>query len=398
MPALDQAAQQQSQQLLAQIQQRIHQQGGWLSFADFMQMALYLPHLGYYSGARNKFGAKGDFVTAPELTPLFAHTLAQQVQEVLRQDAGAPSGDVLELGAGSGKLAAGLLNRLAALEACPQHYFILEVSADLRARQQETLRQQLPAALFERVRWLDSLPERLHGVIIANEVLDAIPVHLMRWQAGAWYERGVVWQNNADAASAQTASQTGDLAWQDRLCTDATLWPPIDKQALSEGYTTEVCPAAQGLVASLADCLEQGLLLFLDYGFSASEYYHPQRSQGTLMCHFQHRAHDQPLWAPGWQDITAHVDFTAMAEAGLRHGLSCAGYTSQAQFLINCGLLQALQAVPVEDSARYLPQAAAVQTLLSPAEMGELFKVLALSRGIALPLRGFVQGDRRHQL
>lgn len=358
-----------------------------MTFAAFMQLALYAPHLGYYSGARNKFGRAGDFVTAPELTPLFAQTLATQVQEVLH----ACPGDVLELGAGSGALAATLLSTLATEGGCPAHYYILEVSADLRARQQASLRQQLPAALFDKVQWLEHLPSQFTGVMVANEVLDAIPVHLMRWQSGAWYERGIIWQAATEAA-------TAGFAWQDRVCTNADLWPPIPTDTLPEGYTTEICPAAQGLIASLSTCLTQGALLFLDYGFSASEYYHPQRTQGTLMCHFQHHAHDQPLIHIGWQDITAHVDFTAMAEAGVRHGLDCAGYTSQAQFLINCGLIQRLQAVPVEDNARYLPQSAAVQTLCSPAEMGELFKVLALSRGVALPLRGFIQGDRRHQL
>jgi len=380
LPALDAAAQQHSDTLLAYIQQRVQQQGGWISFADYMQMALYTPHLGYYSGDANKFGLGGDFVTAPEISPLFAQALANQVALVLQTTAG----NVLELGAGTGKLAAGLLLRLAELEQLPQHYFILEVSANLRQRQQEYLQSILPAALYSRLQWLDALPEALTGVVVGNEVLDAIPVHVVEWRAGQWRERGIGFDQQ--------------LVWQTQLLQDLSLVAAIDTRQLPDGYITEVCPAAQGLIASLVTMLVRGLVLMPDYGFAASEYYHPQRAQGTLMCHYQHYAHDNPLIYPGLQDITAHVDFTAMAEAALAHGLDCAGYTNQAQFLINCGILQLLQQVPPEESARYLPMVAAVQKLLSPAEMGELFKVLALSKGLALPLMGFLQGDKRHQL
>jgi SAM-dependent MidA family methyltransferase len=380
LPALDAAAQQHSDTLLAYIQQRVQQQGGWISFADYMQMALYTSHLGYYSGDANKFGLGGDFVTAPEISPLFAQALANQVAPVLQTTAG----NVLELGAGTGKLAAGLLLRLAELAQLPQHYFILEVSANLRQRQQEYLQSILPAALYSRLQWLDALPEALTGVVVGNEVLDAIPVHVVEWRAGQWRERGIGFDQQ--------------LVWQTQLLQDLSLVAAIDTRHLPDGYITEVCPAAQGLIASLATMLVRGLVLMPDYGFAASEYYHPQRAQGTLMCHYQHYAHDDPLIYPGLQDITAHVDFTAMAEAAVAHGLDCAGYTNQAQFLINCGILQLLQQVPPEESARYLPMVAAVQKLLSPAEMGELFKVLALSKGLALPLMGFLQGDKRHQL
>ncbi|MBF4989889.1 class I SAM-dependent methyltransferase [Methylophilus sp. QUAN] len=380
LPALDAAAQQHSDTLLAHIQQQVQQQGGWISFADYMQMALYTPHLGYYSGEANKFGRGGDFVTAPEISPLFSQALANQVAQVLQTTAG----HVLELGAGTGKLAAGLLLRLAELEQIPQHYYILEVSANLRHRQQEYLQGILPVALYSRLQWLDTLPETLTGVVVGNEVLDAIPVHVVEWRAGQWLERGIGFDQQ--------------LVWQTQLLQDLSLVAAIDTLPLPDGYVTEVCPAAQGLIASLATMLTRGLILMPDYGFAASEYYHPQRAQGTLMCHYQHYAHDDPLIYPGLQDITAHVDFTAMAETALANGLDCAGYTNQAQFLINCGILQLLQQVPPEESARYLPMVAAVQKLLSPAEMGELFKVLALSKGLALPLMGFLQGDKRHQL
>ncbi len=369
-----------SQRLQVYLAQQIAQRGGWIPFADFMQMALYTPHLGYYSGGGHKFGAGGDFVTAPEISPLFAQALAQQCAPVLA----ATQGSLLELGAGSGRLASDLLLALEAMGQLPSSYSILEVSADLRARQQATLKATLSAAMYDRVQWLDGLPSHFSGVVIGNEVLDAIPVHIVQWQQGGWLERGV-------------ADQAG-LVWQTRPLENLALVAHIDNLALPDGYITEVSPAATALIASLGAMLQQGLILLPDYGFSASEYFHPQRRQGTLMCHYRHYAHDNPFIYPGLQDITAHVDFTAMAEAALRSGLDCAGYTSQAQFLMNCGLLQLLAQVSPEKSGQYLPMAAAVQKLLSPAEMGELFKVLALSKGVQLPLLGFVQGDRRHQL
>lgn len=380
LPLPSKVAQQHSDTLLAHIQHTIAQQGGWISFAEYMHLALYTPHLGYYSGDANKFGEGGDFVTAPEISPLFAQALANQVVQVLQLG----GGDVLELGAGTGRLAAGLLLRLQALAQLPARYLILEVSGSLRARQQRLLQETLPAELLQRVQWLDALPDAFEGVIVGNEVLDAIPVHVLTWQGGDWLEQGVAWSEG--------------LIWQVKPVEARALVADLDAENLPEGYTTEVCPAAQGLIASLASTLVRGAILLPDYGFAANEYYHPQRAQGTLMCHYQHHAHDQPLLYPGLQDITAHVNFTAMADTALKHGLDCAGYTSQAQFLINCGILQLLQQVPAEDSARYLPMVAAVQKLLSPAEMGELFKVMALSKGVPLPLLGFVQGDKRHQL
>jgi SAM-dependent MidA family methyltransferase len=381
LPALDASAQQHCDEVIAYIQHQIKQQGGWISFADYMQMALYTPHLGYYSGTANKFGQAGDFVTAPELSPLFSYAVANQVSQVLKTN----SGDVLELGAGTGKLAIGVLERLNELGQLPEHYYILEVSANLRERQQDALKSALSEDVFSRVQWLEALPNTLTGVVIANEVLDAIPVHMIQWQSGRWQECGV--------------SDDQGFVWQNRPLHNQSLVANIDTNQLSDDYITEVCPAAQALIASLAGMLRQGLILMLDYGFCAREYYHPQRNQGTLMCHFHHHAHDNPFVYPGLQDVTAHVDFTAMAEAALAHGLNCAGYTTQAQFLMNCGILQMLEAISPEDSARYLPMVAAVQKLLSPAEMGELFKVLALTKHEeSLPLLGFVSGDKRHQL
>jgi SAM-dependent MidA family methyltransferase len=380
LPALDASAQHQCETVVAHIRQQIQDQGGWISFADYMQMALYTPQLGYYSGDANKFGHNGDFVTAPEISPLFSKAVTNQVSQVLSQT----GGDVMELGAGTGKLASGVLQQLSELGQLPEHYYILDVSANLRERQRQDLQSSLPESAFSRVQWLETLPESFTGVVVGNEVLDAIPIHLIHWQNGQWLERGVVYGQG--------------FSWQDRPLQDASLIKGIDPSELPDSYVTEVSPAGQGLIASLAAILQQGLILMLDYGFSAREYYHPQRSQGTVMCHFQHYAHDDPFIYPGLQDITAHVNFTAMAETALAHGLSCAGYTSQAQFLMNCGILQMLEAVSPEDSGRYLPMVAAVQKLLSPAEMGELFKVLALGKGLELPLVGFLQGDKRHQL
>ena len=380
LPALDASAQQHCERVVAHMRQQIQQQGGWISFADYMHMALYTPQLGYYSGEASKFGRSGDFVTAPEISPLFAYAIANQIDQGLSQT----GGDVLELGAGTGKLAIGILQRLNELDRLPEHYYILDVSANLRDRQRESMKEALPSEVFSRVRWLDALPEKLTGVVIGNEVLDAIPVQIVQWQNGRWQKRGVAYEQT--------------FTWKNRPVQDHALVERIDTSQLPEGYITEVCPAAQGLIASLGSMLQKGLMIFLDYGFSAREYYHPQRHQGTLMCHFQHYAHDDPFVYPGLQDITAHVDFTAMAEAALNSGLNCAGYTTQAQFLMNCGILQLLEEVSPEDQARYLPMVAAVQKLLSPAEMGELFNVLALSKGIGDGLLGFMSGDKRHQL
>lgn len=392
LPALDAAGEAHHAALVAHLIAQIHARDGWLSFADFMHIALYTPHLGYYSGQANKFGADGDFVTAPELTPVFAQTLAVQAAQVLSH----VGGGVLELGAGTGKLALGLLSQLDTLGQLPTQYAILEVSADLRDRQQNYLKSQLPTALFDRLVWLDQLPDQWQGVILGNEVLDAIPVHRLQWQAGQWHEIGLVLTPHPHDAEMP-------LQWASRSLTDTQLLnqsmlDAVAKQPLPDGYETEVCPAANALIASLAERLQAGLMLWIDYGFSSSTYYHPQRIEGTLMCHFQQRSHSNPLLNLGLQDITAHVDFTAIAEAALAHGLQCAGYTSQAQFLINCGVLSHLALLSPEQVTSYLPAVAAVQKLLSPAEMGELFKVMALTKHMTIDLIGFSQGDKRHQL
>lgn len=372
----------QSVELAHIIQAEIKATGGWIDFAQFMHMALYTPELGYYSGGSKKFGKEGDFITAPEITALFGQTLAIQVEQVLSQLA---NPEIIELGAGTGKLAGDLLLALEKLEQLPRRYYILEVSNHLRQIQQETLQKQLAPHLMQKIVWLEALPEAFTGVVLANEVLDAIPVHLVAATAKGLHERGVTLQSD-------------EFVWQDKPLVNHGLIDLTIDYPMPQDYLTEFCPAANGLIASLASTLKQGAIIMIDYGFAAAEYYHPQRNQGTLMCHYQHYAHSNPLIYIGLQDITAHVNFTAIAQTALDNGLQVAGFTTQAQFLINCGITELLNQVPAEDMAQYLPLVSAVQKLMSPAEMGDLFKVIALTKELPSPLVGFRQGDKRHTL
>jgi len=357
--------------------------GGWISFADYMDAVLYAPGLGYYAAGTQKFGAAGDFVTAPELSDLFGRVLAAQLADVLLQTA---DGVILELGAGSGRLAGDILGTLAQRDALPAAYRILEVSPDLRQRQQAQLSERVPQ-LLDRVQWIDALPAQWSGVVIANEVLDAVPPQLVVRAAGEWRERGV------------TLDDAGRLSWEDRpLASGALQDAAAARVPHIDGYVGEINLAAEALVASLAARCERGAMFIADYGFPALEFYHPQRHAGTLMVHYRHRALADPFFLPGLADITAHVDFSAIARAGIAAGLQVAGYTTQAHFLINGGILGALAASGDPQSAAYLRAAAQVQTLLSPAEMGELFKMLVLSRGIEGGLAAFRQGDRSHRL
>ena len=353
--------------LLAVVQQAINQTGGWLPFDRFMALALYEPGLGYYANASRKFGAMpqsgSDFVTAPELSPLFGRALAVQVAQGLEA---AGSGTVMEFGAGSGALAEAVLDALG--DAVTQ-YAIVDLSGTLRERQQARL-----ARFGQRVQWLNELPERFEGVVLGNEVLDAMPVQLLHFDGAAWFERGVVVNGGA-------------LGFADR---PTTLRPPVDAPFVP-GTTTEIHPQAEAFITTLAGVLQRGLAIFIDYGFPEAEYYLPQRHGGTLMCHHAHRADGDALADVGLKDITAHVNFTGIALAGQDAGLDVAGYTSQARFLINCGL------VPMLEGAT-LAQRAMAQKLITEHEMGELFKVIAFSRGIDIQPVGFMQGDRMHRL
>ena len=360
------------QALAALIDQALIRAGGWLGFDAFMALALYAPGLGYYANQRRKFGlmpqSGSDFVTAPELSPLFGRALAAQVRQALTAT---ETDTVLEFGAGSGALAEQLLTTLGD---AVRWYQIIDLSGVLRERQAQRL-----AKFGARVQWLDSLPDQIRGVVLGNEVLDAMPVQLLHFDGELWQERGLV----AGAAP-------GQWAWANR---PSTLTPPLPGPYLP-GMVTEVHPQAEAFVRTLAGVLQKGLALFVDYGFPEAEYYHPQRHQGTLMCHQAHRADDNPLVDVGQKDITAHVNFTGLALAGQDGGLDVAGYSSQANFLFNCGLVELM-------GPASLAERAMAQRLVNEHEMGELFKVLAFTRGIDLaqtPLLGFTQGDRSHRL
>lgn len=373
-------AQKHSQELCELIHRDIALQGGWIPFSRFMELALYAPGLGYYSAGASKFGAAGDFITAPEISPLFGRTVARQLADIMALSAP----HILELGAGSGKLALDVLTELERLQQLPASYSILEVSADLRERQQALLRERLPH-LADRVQWLDSLPSAISGAVIANEVLDALPVHLVRWSDSRVFERGVM-------------SKGSNFIWEERLPETPSLLELVQQISVPDDYLSEISLTARGLVGSLCDRLQSGAMLFIDYGFGAREYYHPQRSSGTLMCHYRHHAHDDPFFLPGLQDITAHVDFTAIAESAIDHGANLLGYTSQAHFLINGGITDLISDISPNNLRDYIPLSAQIQKLTSPAEMGELFKVMAVGKGIDTPLRNFVIGDKSRLL
>jgi SAM-dependent MidA family methyltransferase len=350
--------------MLASIPAELARNGGWISFARYMELALHAPG-GYYAGGARKFGAGGDFVTAPELGGLFGRTLSRQLKELLNENR-----RILEIGAGSGALAQTLLDELSC------EYFILETSADLRDRQRERL--------GSRAVWLESLPERFRGVIVANEVLDAIPVHAVAWRAQGIMERGV-------------AADGDRLLWKDRPASGALL-EEAKKISPAIPYESEIGLIGQAWMRRLAESLQQGVAFIIDYGFPRHEYYHPQRAAGTLMCHHRHRAHSDVFARPGLEDMTAHVDFSALAGAARAAGLEVLGYATQAQFLVNCGITDVLGQANVENALHYAPLAAEANKLLSPAEMGELFKVLAVGRGVKEPLLGFSRGDRSHTL
>jgi SAM-dependent MidA family methyltransferase len=382
LPEPSETAKEASRALAGRIADEINAADGWMPFDRYMDLALHCPGLGYYGGGAHKFGTNhegGDFVTAPELTPLFGQTLAAQVGQIMA----AAKAEVLEVGAGSGRLAADLLLALDAAGQTPDRYLILELSGELRARQHETIAAAAPG-LLQRVAWLDGLPESFSGCVIGNELLDAMPIHALAWRAGGLMERGVMFDGER-------------FTWCERPATaflaEATRTLPIEAP-----YESEIGLTATRWVAEWGHRLERGALLLLDYGLPRHEYYHPGRNSGTLRCHYRHRAHDDPFWWPGLSDITAHVDFTAVAEAGHGAGLDVLGYTNQAGFLINLGLGERLAVRRKLDEASGLRAAGAVQMLISPNEMGELFKVIALGRGISESMLGFVRGDRTHTL
>jgi len=375
LPPPDPVAADHSARLQRAIVEAIGAAGGWIRFDRYMELALYAPGLGYYAAGARKLGdaaAGGDFVTAPEISPLFGSALAAQVAQVF---AHTPT-RIVEFGAGSGVLARDLLDALAARGIAVERYSIVELSPDLAARQRVLLAGR-------GVEWLAAPPRGFDGVMLANEVLDVIPVRLFVMRGRAPRERGV----GLHGGSLAFAERDADPELRDAVAA-------IEREVgeLPDGYGSEIGLAAQAWMRSAADWLARGVLLAIDYGFPRREYYHPQRLMGTLMCHYRHRAHADPLWLPGLNDITAHVDFTAMADAAHAAGLDVLGYTTQAYFLMNCGLLDQLGA------GHSLKRANEVQRLLSEAEMGELFKVLAVGRGVDVSLAGFARGDRLARL
>lgn len=373
-------------ELVALVRAAIDEAGGAISFADYMDLALFAPGLGYYSTGTVRFDADGDFVTAPESSSLFARCVARQVGEVLTALGG---GDVCEVGAGSGVLAADLLEALAAADRLPPRYLVVERSPRLRERQRDLLASR-DEALAARVQWHDDLPAGIRGVVIGNEVLDAMPAHRFRLRAGALRECLVV-------------SDGEGFRWMEADCAGSALGRHAESvlgtlgHALPDGYTSELAPARQRFVARLDGCIEQGVALLFDYGYARDEYYHPQRSSGTLRCFYRHRAHEDPLILTGVQDISVHVDFTAIAEAAVAGGLDIAGFTTQAEFLLATGLLEACEGVDPA-SRRHAELTAQIKQLTLPSQMGEAVKVMALARGFDAALTGFSGRDLRPRL
>jgi SAM-dependent MidA family methyltransferase len=373
---------QHSEAVQSLIREHIRASAGWLSFERFMELALYAPGLGYYSAGSFKIGAGGDFVTAPEVSDLFSRCLARQCAQVLS----ATGGEILELGAGTGRMAGCILEELAALGKLPQRYAILEVSADLAQRQRERLRH-LPQELRSRVLWLEALPERpIRGVILANEVLDALPTRRIALREGGLCELGVTLE--------------GERIVEAEARADAELyrqWKALElPQPLPPGYVSEICLAVDPWIASFAEALEEGVMLLIDYGLPRAQLYHPQRVHGTLRCHFKHQVHDDPYINIGVQDITAWVDFTRVAEAACKAGLQLPGLSTQAAFLLATGIEQLL--AQSSDVVQHARLAAEARQLLLPGEMGEAFKVMALARGEPIPLTGFTLQDMRPSL
>jgi SAM-dependent MidA family methyltransferase len=381
LPAPEPEAATHSQALAEHIASAIVAEGEWIPFSRYMELALHAPGLGYYAAGSRKFGAEGDFVTAPEISPLFARCIALQARQVLE----ATGGDILELGPGSGALAADMVEELKSHGAAPKRYLLLEVSPDLRERQRARLAERFPGDT-DRFVWIDALPEKFRGLVVANEVLDVIPCALVHRRGTELFERGVI-LTEAGFAFDDQALTDGEL--KRRV---ANVFPPGDYD-----YLSEVNFQAEALVRTVAGAIESGVALFIDYGFPEREYYHAQRSMGTMRCHYRHHVHGDPFFWPGLQDITAHVDFTAMARAAESAEAEVYGFTTQAYFLISCGLAVMVSTADPTMTLSRLQASSAVRRLIAPQDMGELFKVLAVGRGMNGPLLGF-QSARHLQL
>ena len=388
LPVPSRPAREHSHNLVELVRARIHENGGNISFERYMEMVLYEPGWGYYSAGATRFGESGDFVTAPHVSSLFSRCVARQCRQVLACMA---AGDILELGAGSGLMALDLLLELEALDALPDRYFILETSADLRLRQRQLYTSRIPHIL-PRIIWLETLPEKpVNGIIIANEVVDALPVTRVLLDKGVLHEL-CVGHNGDEFYWVKTPRPTGTVCASWEKIADY-LAPP-----LLEPYETEISLRVDAWIRSISAALDQGVMLLIDYGYPRQEYYHPQRDGGTLLCHYRHRFHDDPFFYPGLQDITASVDFTALAQSALDNGMQLAGYTSQAHFLIGCGLAEIAAALQNDKDYPDPAVSGQVKRLTLPGEMGERFKAIAFTRNFTEPLMGFQFIDQQERL
>lgn len=384
-PPLTYEMQAHSEAVKAHIYKEIQKAGGCISFARFMELSLYAPGLGYYASGSHKLGKTGDFVTAPEISPLFGKCVAQQFVQILET---IPNSDILEIGAGAGTFAKDVLLELTKLDILPTRYYILEISADLRQRQQELLKISCPQ-FFPHIIWLDRLPEAFHGIIFANEVLDALPFHCFQIENNQVKERWVTFNESECEFTWRTISPpTAELNDQ--------VQPLLQQYTLPNGYHSEINLLLSSWIKTLANILQQGVMIFFDYGYGQREYYHPERTSGTMRCYFQHRCHDNPFMFYGLQDITAHVNFTSVIKNALDANLELAGYTTQSAFLLATGIAQFTEALP--STMQQYQQNQAMKLLMLPSEMGTLIKTIALTKNWQKPLVGYSLFDKRHEL
>lgn len=367
-----------SQALQSLIADEIRQNSNFIPFSRFMELALYTPGYGYYTGGAHKIGAAGDFITAPTISPLFGQTLARQLAGLLPQTAG----NIYEFGAGTGELATTLLQQLSD---GLNHYYIIEVSNELAERQKQCILEKVPQAAAKVIH-LTALPEQFDGIIIGNEVLDAMPCEIVKREHGGFWQMGVALENQSFIQTARPLEQ------QELLKAAAGYFPA------SEPYTSELHPAQHAFIRTLAEKLVRGGMIFIDYGFDAAQYYHPQRHMGTFIGHYRHHTVHDPFFHIGLTDLTAHVNFTDIAQAATDAGLDLIGYTTQAHFLLNLGITEILAQTAQPDSADYIRETAAVHQLVGQHEMGELFKVIAFGRNIEVDWQGFMFGDICHKL
>jgi SAM-dependent MidA family methyltransferase len=375
MPIASEIEIQLSEQLKTKIIQSIHTNHGWISFDRFMELALYDPEFGYYTGSLRKFGEKGDFVTASEISSFFAKTMSIQFKEIFRS----LDKNIIEIGAGSGKFALEVIQSLDSENV--DHYFILEISDSLRKQQYELLIKHLPPHLLSKVLWIDEIPQEYKGIVFCNELLDALPVNLIKKVSGIYYQKGVGLENDL-------------FIWKDKIIKDLSIYEHINLESLPDDYLIEDAIHIKSWVNKISESIAKGVVIIIDYGFNHSEYFHEQRSQGTLMCHFKHHAHDNPLIQVGIQDITSHVNFSYVAREASSKGLYINGFISQANFLINCGILELLEKVNIEDSVLYMKSVSEIQKLLSPSEMGDLFKVMTIEKNIDINLIGLKNNNK----